>query len=562
MAATSPSRRSMSRPALWRPCQSRSRRRAWRARSRRRRLPTRQASADRLLGDEHLEGVGADGDHQEQRRRGARSRRSGRRRGRRRWRARAARGRPPAPAWRRRSTTPRTSSRARSGRRYAASRPASERDGGRAMARATLLTRSPGPAAVSRQASDVRGAKTSVPTVRLQRRRKEEGVSTNVELRLLGPVELIGPDGSAAPRRARTSARSSRRWRSTRGAPSPPPTSSRGCGATRPRQHVRKSLSTQIARVRRPLARGRCRAHPHRRRLPARPAAGRSTSIGSSRPSARRATWPPPQLWPRADRPAARGPGALAGRTARRPGVVPVRAGGGRLARCPAGRPPRTGWPTSWWPAASRTRRPSSSSDWWRTNPYDERRWAQLVRALSAGGRRRDALLAYQRAATSSARASASTPGPELRDVERDVLAGESPTVGHRRRRRGRRHAVHRPHRRARPPRRAPSTEPAAVRSRPWPCSASPGIGKSRLLDELAARLRRARGDACSAASCEPTQTVPLRCLLAALDPWLSDPSARVPRSASTRPCSASTLRRRADGASWSPPASTCAATG
>ena len=141
MAATSPSRRSISRPALWRPCQSRSRRRAWRARSRRRRLPTRHARPT----DWYVTST---------------------------WRAseptvttrnRAARrtisevGSPSRAAsmaypsstgpatgasMATTSTTPRTSRRARSGRRYAASRPASERDEGRAMARATLPTRS------------------------------------------------------------------------------------------------------------------------------------------------------------------------------------------------------------------------------------------------------------------------------------------------------------------------------------------------------------------------------------------------------------------------------------
>ncbi|MFL6204063.1 MAG: BTAD domain-containing putative transcriptional regulator [Acidimicrobiales bacterium] len=155
-------------------------------------------------------------------------------------------------------------------------------------------------------------------------------------------------------------------------------------------------------------------------------------------------------------------------------------------------------------------------------DPYDERRSAQLVRALSAGGRRREALLAYQRARDQLGEDLGLDPGPELREVERDVLAGErrppaavateralTPFIGRtveldrldgafERASRGALHAV-------------------AVLG-------EPGIGKSRLLDELTVRFE-GRGIRVLRGACEPSQTVPLRCLFAALEPWVTDPA-------------------------------------
>ena len=255
--------------------------------------------------------------------------------------------------------------------------------------------------------------------------RGEVALSTDVELRVLGPVELIGRDGPLhlggphqraivallalhAGRTVATDDLIDGLW-----------------GDAAP-QHVRKSLSTQIARVRRPLAEVGAELDAHRRRLPARPARrAASTSSASSRPSARRPSWPPPQLWPRAiDRlrdglALWRGApladlGAFPFAQAAAGWLVPRRqAAEDRLADLllAAGEPHE---------AAQLLERLVED------NPYDERRWAQLVRALSAGGRRRDALLAYQRARDQLGEGLGLDPGPELREVERDVLAGEA----------------------------------------------------------------------------------------------------------------------------------------
>ncbi|MGH9275964.1 MAG: ATP-binding protein, partial [Acidimicrobiales bacterium] len=154
-------------------------------------------------------------------------------------------------------------------------------------------------------------------------------------------------------------------------------------------------------------------------------------------------------------------------------------------------------------------------------SPYDERRWAQLVRALSAGGRRRDALHAYQRAREQLGEGVGLDPGRELRDVERDVLAGATNRPGKPATVRGPAdfvgrtveldrldHALERTDR--------GSTQVVAVLG-------EPGIGKTRLLTEFVQRVR-GRGITALMGSSEPSQSVPLQSLLAALDPLLTDP--------------------------------------
>jgi DNA-binding SARP family transcriptional activator len=153
-------------------------------------------------------------------------------------------------------------------------------------------------------------------------------------------------------------------------------------------------------------------------------------------------------------------------------------------------------------------------------SPYDERRWAQLVRALSAGGRRRDALQAYQRAREQLGEGLGLDPGRELRDVERDVLAGATtrPTATAEPRRPaelvGRTVELDRLDHALERIGRAPQV--VAVLG-------EPGIGKTRLLAEFVRRVR-ARGITALMGGCEPSQSVPLQSLLAALDPLLSDP--------------------------------------
>jgi DNA-binding SARP family transcriptional activator len=154
-------------------------------------------------------------------------------------------------------------------------------------------------------------------------------------------------------------------------------------------------------------------------------------------------------------------------------------------------------------------------------SPYDERRWAQLVRALSAGGRRRDALHAYQRARAQLGEGLGLDPGRELRDVERDVLAGATsgkvpveprrgpaPFVGRTVELDRLDHAVDRTERGV--------TQMVAVLG-------EPGIGKTRLLTEFVRRVR-GRGITALMGGSEPSQSVPLQSLLAALDPLLADP--------------------------------------
>jgi DNA-binding SARP family transcriptional activator len=154
-------------------------------------------------------------------------------------------------------------------------------------------------------------------------------------------------------------------------------------------------------------------------------------------------------------------------------------------------------------------------------SPYDERRWAQLVRALSAGGRRRDALHAYQRAREQLGEGLGLDPGRELRDVERDVLAGAStrpappvaprahiPFVGRTVELDRLDHALERTDR--------GTTQMVAVLG-------EPGIGKTQLLTEFVRRVR-GRGVTALMGSSEPSQSVPLQSLLAALDPLLTDP--------------------------------------
>ncbi|MCB1017517.1 MAG: AAA family ATPase, partial [Acidimicrobiales bacterium] len=60
--------------------------------------------------------------------------------------------------------------------------------------------------------------------------------------------------------------------------------------------------------------------------------------------------------------------------------------------------------------------------------PYDEHRWALLVRALGASGRTADALEAYQRARRRLVEGLGVEPGPELRAAEHEVLTrGDRP---------------------------------------------------------------------------------------------------------------------------------------
>lgn len=153
-------------------------------------------------------------------------------------------------------------------------------------------------------------------------------------------------------------------------------------------------------------------------------------------------------------------------------------------------------------------------------SPYDERRWAQLVRALSAGGRRRDALQAYQRAREQLGEGLGLDPGRELRDVERDVLAGATTRPA----------ATAAPHlpmqlvgRTVELDRLDHALERIGQAAQVVAVLGEPGIGKTRLLREFVRRVR-ARGVTALMGGCEPSQSVPLQALLAALDPLLSDP--------------------------------------
>ena len=155
-------------------------------------------------------------------------------------------------------------------------------------------------------------------------------------------------------------------------------------------------------------------------------------------------------------------------------------------------------------------------------DPYDERRWAQLVRALSAGGRRRDALLAYQRARDHLGEDLGLAPGPELREVEREVLAGEARPMT---RNEADRTATPFIGRTVELDRVTAAFERASRGVlQGVAVLGEPGIGKSRLLEELTARFE-ARGVRVLRGACEPSQAVPLRCLLEALEPWVSDPA-------------------------------------
>ena len=340
-------------------------------------------------------------------------------------------------------------------------------------------------------------------------------MSTNGELRLLGPVELIGRDGpvhlGGPHQRAIVASLALSAGRTV-----PVDDLIAGLWGDDAPRHVRKSLSTQIARARPSLgAIGALLTHTgggYRLDLPP-DALDLHRFEAAEREAAELAS---AQLWGRAVHRLQEGIALWHGEPladlasfpfarAAAAWLVPRRhAAEDRLADLLLA----SGDPHA---AALRLERLLEE------RPYDEARWAQLVRALSAGGRRRDALLAYQRAREQLGEELGLDPGPELREVERDVLAGES------------RRATAEDRGRVPTPFIGRTVEldrldGAFERASRGVLQAvavlgEPGIGKSRLLLELSNRFDR-RGVRVLRGDCEPSQTVPLRCLLSALEPW------------------------------------------
>lgn len=126
-------------------------------------------------------------------------------------------------------------------------------------------------------------------------------------------------------------------------------------------------------------------------------------------------------------------------------------------------------------------------------HPFNERLHAQLMRALSACGRQADALSVYRTARRTMIDELGVEPGPELRQLEAQILAGMLPAPEGEG---------------IRPVQ--PRTEPAdADRMRPKAfvtpllagCDGSPYVGRDRELDQAAAALADGRGADGSAAS-------------------------------------------------------------
>ena len=153
--------------------------------------------------------------------------------------------------------------------------------------------------------------------------------------------------------------------------------------------------------------------------------------------------------------------------------------------------------------------------------PFREERWALLVRALGRAGRRRDALDAYEEARLLLADELGVEPGEELRHAHEAVLADELDALGR----------VE--------PRDVPvpfvgriaesgRLEAALERCRTGGLqfvvvTGEPGIGKTRLAEDFANRVRRA-GDEILFGACDRTAAVPLRAVLMALGPVVDDP--------------------------------------